>query len=415
MAPIRESHLDAFAPSIVRRNPAPLEKSTSILTDKGKIIFLRSPPIEVVTGVTPPQDIPNRFIFVVFALIGAGFVITAFWFFFRAKNGGFEVITKSHWDNYKKSVVARSVRTGQSLSNATLSTKLGGGSIYHSEKSANSNQSKKKKSRIKNGQDQKIKRKLNTEEGTVLSSDMSQVTRFTEKYRDERRKKLREKNINTDMESIIGELDHSALDDLIAYRHEKPARVGGLNIESEASAFSDSVINGSNTLSTISSLNQNSKVAPKNNKKLHTGGIRKVISVSEGHHSVQNSTVGASMSKKSYIYDEDRIKKEAKRLQEKGRSKQHRDFSFQVGDDNTVISSEGNKSQHERRRSHRKHFSNASESVNENNDLSSNVMYSDVGTKTYHHPIPELTASSVVSNEYYEEKRRKRKESQALR
>lgn len=416
MAPIWKTHLDAYVTSLIRRSPNLLKRSTIDLNTDGEIILPRSSPLEMVTGVTPPQNIPNRFVFTIFGLIGAGFVITAFWFFFRAKNGGFDVITKSHWDNYKKSVVARSVRTGQSISNATLSTKLGGGSIYQSEKSSKSNRSKKTKTHSKHVRGGKNRRQLDMVEGTILSSDMSEVTRFTNKFRYERgKRKHKENSIRTDMESIIGDLDHSALDDLIAYRHEKPARVGGLNTESEASTFSDSVVNGSVAASTVPSLEYNSKTAVKQSKNIRSGGIRKVVSTSEGHQSVQNSTVASSKSKKSYIYDEDRIKNEAKRLQEKGRSGQHRDFSFQAGDDNTVLSSRSNKNQHERRRSQRKPSSKVSESFNEASEYNSNFVGSEIGTKTYHHPIPELTASSVASNDYYEEKRRKRNVSQTPR
>ncbi|POS84653.1 hypothetical protein EPUL_002233 [Erysiphe pulchra] len=415
MAPIWKPYLDTYVSSLTRQTPTLSVRSISDLHTTSHIILPRSSPLEIVTGVTPPQDIPNRFVFTIFGLIGAGFVITAFWFFFRAKNGGFDVITKSHWDSYKKSVVARSVRTGQSLSNATLSTKLGGGSIYQSEKSSKSSHSKRTKTYTKKRKGEKKRRQLNMVEGTIQSSDMSEVTRFTNKFRNERRKRnLKEKSVNTDMESIIGDLDHSALDDLIAYRHEKPARVGGLNTESEASTFSDSVVNGSMAASTVPSLKYSSPTAAKHGKNIRSGGIRKVVSTSEGHQSVRNSTVASSKSKKSYIYDEDRIKSEAKRLQEKGRARQHRDFSFQPGDDDTVISSRSNLSQHERRRSQRKLTSKVSESFNEASEYSSNFTGSEIGTKTYHHPIPELTASSVVSNIYYEEKRRKRNESQAL-
>ncbi|RKF62523.1 putative endosomal spry domain-containing protein [Erysiphe neolycopersici] len=416
MAPIWKPHLDTYGSSLIRQIPTFSARSISHVNTNDHIILPRSSPLEIVTGVTPPQNIPNRFVFTIFGLIGAGFVITTFWFFFRAKNGGFEVITKSHWDNYKKSVVARSIRTGQSLSNATLSTKLGGGSIYQSEKSSKSNRSKRTTTHTKNGRDRKKGKQLNMVEGTIMSSDMSEITSFTKKFRHDRRKrKLKENSIKTDMESIIGDLDHSALDDLIAYRHEKPARVGGLNTQSEASTFSDSVINGSITASTVPSLKYSSKKAPKHSKDILSGGIRKVVSTSEGHQSVRNSTVASSNSKKSYIYDEDRIKSEARRLQEKGRTRQHRDFSFQAGDDDTVFTSRSNRSKHERRRSQRKLTSKVSESFNEQSEYSSNFTGSEIGTKTYHHPIPELTASSVASNDYYEEKRRKRNGSQAPR
>ena len=56
-------------------------------------------------GVLDPHDISNVGFFVLFALIGLGFVITGIWFFFWAKNGGFH-FKENDWDDYKSCFAA---------------------------------------------------------------------------------------------------------------------------------------------------------------------------------------------------------------------------------------------------------------------------------------------------------------------
>ena len=55
-------------------------------------------------------------------------VIAGLWFFFWAKNGGFQ-FQEGDWDDYKSTVLRRKGPDGRTLSNATKSTKLGGSTI----------------------------------------------------------------------------------------------------------------------------------------------------------------------------------------------------------------------------------------------------------------------------------------------
>ncbi|PVH94159.1 hypothetical protein DM02DRAFT_618830 [Periconia macrospinosa] len=82
-------------------------------------------------GARPADSFNNVGVQVVFALLGAGMVITALWFFFWAKNGGFKWRGKEDWEDYKSTVLRRKGPDGKTLSNATKSTRLGGGSVVH--------------------------------------------------------------------------------------------------------------------------------------------------------------------------------------------------------------------------------------------------------------------------------------------
>ena len=151
-------------------------------------------------GTFDPRHIDNRGIFALFALIGVFFVLTAIWFFFWAKNGGFH-FRKGDWDDYKSTVLRRKGPNGTTLSGATKTTKLGGGSVVAEG----------------NTDDEKCWKKGPQQGGNKAG-----------------RQPRGNKN-NGDA-------------DVRAYRHEKPARVGGLNRDSDAvnahdfayQAFSDS-------------------------------------------------------------------------------------------------------------------------------------------------------------------------------
>lgn len=69
-------------------------------------------------GVLDPHDINNVGFFVLFALIGVGFVVTGIWFFFWARNGGFH-FRQTDWDDYKSTVLRRKGPNDTLLSAAT--------------------------------------------------------------------------------------------------------------------------------------------------------------------------------------------------------------------------------------------------------------------------------------------------------
>ncbi|KAI4124913.1 MAG: hypothetical protein LQ347_005556, partial [Umbilicaria vellea] len=141
-------------------------------------------------GSIPPNAINNKGVLALFALIGVGLVLSSIWFFFWAKNGGF-VFRQGDWEEYKSTVLRRKGPNGTTLSGATKTTELGGGSVVGSE-------------------------------GSISLDGEVAYVKATEKARRGRGAK-RGKN---------GKKVPDA--DLRAYRHEKPALIGGMNRASDA-------------------------------------------------------------------------------------------------------------------------------------------------------------------------------------
>ncbi|ESZ95816.1 hypothetical protein SBOR_3833 [Sclerotinia borealis F-4128] len=323
-------------------------------------------------GVTPFDTVPNKFVFVVIGLIGAAFVITGIWFFFIAKNGGF-IFHENDWDDYKSTVLRRRGPNGTTLSGASEATDLGGGSVVHGEKKRSTWGRKNKKSKKGGSGMEKYKdtryKDYNEEESSVGTqsevtySDMSEVN-YPRKEKKNKKSRLRGGDLGEVPESEIGD----DVADLRAYRHEKPARVGGMNRESESSVWEGSTNTEGSTVS--DGLMQNRERSPerspetspekpkkpkKSDNKDHYK-IRKVIGTVQGPRASskdkgdRSDNGGSSTSwnkqgttKKSSrqseadstVADDERIKAEAKKLQDKGRAAQKRDFSFRVGDDNS--------------------------------------------------------------------------------
>ncbi|KAI9799933.1 MAG: hypothetical protein M1825_004304 [Sarcosagium campestre] len=148
------------------------------------VINRRKEPVKEVPGkghgVIDPFKINNKGFFVLFAFIGVGLVMTAIWFFFWAKNGGF-VFREGDWEDYKTTVLRRKDKNGKTMSNATKTTDLGGGSVL----------------------------------AEYDTRDMSKG------HRAARPKMGRD-------------------DDVREYRHEKPARVGGLNRKADGGKYDPS-------------------------------------------------------------------------------------------------------------------------------------------------------------------------------
>ena len=144
-------------------------------------------------GAFDPRHLDNRGIFALFALVGASLVLAAIWFFFWAKNGGFH-FKKGDWDDYKSTVLRRKGPNGTTLSGATRTTKLGGGSVV--AEGAIDIDEKGCKRGVQRGGGNKVGQKPR---GNKNNDDA----------------------------------------DVRAYRHEKPARVGGLNRDSDGVAGRD--------------------------------------------------------------------------------------------------------------------------------------------------------------------------------
>ncbi|KAG5915367.1 hypothetical protein E4U42_008101 [Claviceps africana] len=277
----------------------------------------KTPP-DPTRGVLDPHDINNVGFFVLFALIGVAFVVTGIWFFFWAKNGGFHY-GENDWDEYKSTVLRRKGPNGTLLSGATRSTDLGGGSVY------------------KDVQDE--------DDGTTVVTDSTGLSGVTagasdiaarerrrakqEKRERERRRRRGERRTRghgdegeSELASSVGGGRHvgeegvldeaaekEALKELRSYRHERPARVGGLNKESDGSQWDGSTNPSESSATQVSSSSAAVLV------KKTTPAIRKVYSTAD----------------RNERREAERIRAEARRLREESRSRSRparRNFSF---------------------------------------------------------------------------------------
>ncbi|CEJ82470.1 hypothetical protein VHEMI02532 [[Torrubiella] hemipterigena] len=280
-------------------------------------------------GVLDPHDINNVGFFVLFALIGLGFVIAGIWFFFWAKNGGFH-FKDTDWEDYKTTVLRRRGPNGTLLSGATPVTDLGGGSVY------------------KDVADDDGKTTITDSTGlsgiTAGASDIAARERREEK-RERRRREKDDRRRKEGTTRHVGEegvtdefAEKKAQAELRSYRHERAARVGGLNKEADGSEWDRST---NPTNSTVDSELLSHRQRTPTTTPTKKGGIRKVYSTTER--------------------ETERIRTEAKRTREERSSR--RDFSFQrAGAGDSLLEEE---------------------SMVDGKDA-------DSGTKSYHHPRPEL-------------------------
>lgn len=399
-----------------------------------------------------PHNINNNAIFALFGLIGVAFVVGGIWFFFWAKNGGF-YFRQDDWDDYKTTVLRRRGPNGTLLSGATESTKLGGGSVYKDVDDGStegtptvitdctdstamsgitagvSNIGAREKRRKKQEQREREKERRREEKN-----------REKEEYR---RKKAGKRTVGDDGLLVDEEAEAAAKEHLKNYRHERPARVGGLNKESEASEWDGSTNPSHSTASqshasypahpesvytyetgstVTSELMPNQQRTPTSTPtKTPKGGIRKVYSTAD----------------KTATRESERFREEARKLQEKGRaagsSSRHsrRDFSWRPADDGSTTSStplraiEEVSTVSDRSERRARHARSKSRTAREREaDTESRVpgswaesdvgTSSDVGTKVYHHsvhiPIPSSASSTTAASDfaYAEDKRKKR-------
>lgn len=352
------------------------------------------------SGIIHPGDINNNAVFALFGVIAAAFVIAGIWFFFWAKNGGF-YFKKDDWDDYKTTVLRRRGPNGTLLSNATPSTNLGGGSVYKD---------------VDDGTEDTRTTVTSSTGGltgiTAGASDIAgrekrrrkreQQEREKERRREERaargkggeRKLHKSRNtgrkVGEDGVLMDEEATADAKEQLRSYRHEKAARVGGINKDYEGSAW-DGSTNPSNSTAAestaaTSELMGNRERTPTNTPTKKTasgGGIRKVYSTAD----------------RTAERESERVRAEARRLQEKGRaasSSHRRDFSFQrSGDAQQSSGSRGEGGGGD------------DKPTVPGSWTESEVGESDLGTKVYHHPL-NIPGTSTSDFAYAEEKRKKR-------
>lgn len=163
-------------------------------------------------GSRPATDLSGPGFQVMFALIGVFMTMLAIWFFFWAKNGGFKWRGKDDWEDYKSTVLRRKGPDGKTLSNVSKSTRLGGGSVVH-------------------GGSYGAPTSIGYTDETGTSADMSEIRDAEEgkhhgiRGGDGRRHKS--KKHRRDYENDYNDPD------LDGYRHEKAAKVGGLNRQAD--------------------------------------------------------------------------------------------------------------------------------------------------------------------------------------
>ncbi|KAJ4302095.1 hypothetical protein N0V88_002231 [Collariella sp. IMI 366227] len=284
------------------------------------------------TGAIRPQAINNNAVFAIFGILGAAFVVVGIWFFFWAKNGGF-YFKKNDWDDYKSTVMRRKVGpNGTIYTDATPSTVLGGGSVY---------------------KDIDDRTTTTGDDLTTVVSATTGITGITggvsdfsgrEKRRQKREKREREKErrreekarekeerknksrrkVDADGVIVDEDAEQEAQEHLRNYRHEKPARVGGINREADSSQWDGSTNPSWSTITVTDDLMGHRQRTPTSTP-TKPAGIRKVYSTADKNTAREN----------------ERIRAEARRLQEKGRAAAaskppRRDFSFTHGAEETM-------------------------------------------------------------------------------
>ncbi|KAF9775024.1 hypothetical protein IL306_006849 [Fusarium sp. DS 682] len=361
-APSLSQHAPRAAEAFSALSGSLVEASKVLLTRDGKDDDKKDrhkPSVEPESGSFDPHNINNAGFFFLFALIGVAFVCTGIWFFFWAKNGGFH-FKENDWDDYKSTVLRRTGPNGTILSNATRPTNLGGGSVYKDVDDDNTT----------------VVTESTTLTGiTAGASDLGareKRRRKQEKRERERAKKGKKTSRHVGEEGVEDdEAERAAKKELRSYRHERPARVGGLNKESEGSEWDGSTNPG--TESNVSTnLLSDRQTTPTTTPTKAKGGIRKVYSTADRREN----------------REAERMRAEARRLREAGRAAR-RDFSYQRAESYTRTDSQ------------------VSESLLDGSQVTRTTDDSgDLGTKSYHHPMPEL---KELERERAREERRARR------
>jgi hypothetical protein len=309
-------------------------------------------------GTVDPHSIKMQGLMALFALIGAAFVIGGIWFFFWARNGGF-VWRQGDWDEYKSTVLRRKGPDGKTLSNATKSTKLGGGSVVG---------------------------KGYTDDGYSYTDGSYTETATTVTEEKPRRKRFREAKEKLLRRNKQEQWEGAEDADVRAYREEKPARIGGMNREADGTYHgSDYDTSAPPTSYQQSEMSQSRDFAydepPRRQRHRDPSGF----SFTEGSEDVI-----------SQVTEERRVREPSTR-----RHNRRRDRRSQAPSESPSRPPPAPASRTSSPRKHRDRRSAAQGHYTEPLDFSSagtrseyqysNVDTEDSGTKSYKHPIPGLT------------------------
>ena len=228
-----------FLPSLVKRHPIDSPLSDQHLQSRN--VAPPSPSYTPGSGAFDPHDINNKGFFALFALLGAAMVIASIWFFFIAKNGGFR-FRKGDWDDYKSTVLRRKGPDGKTLSGATKTTVLGGGSIVagrDSDYDGYTDSARTEETASVAGTfnpaawARKKGAKFPKSKG-LRGGAGSEPKRAAAANN----KKQKQKQKQTQQHKGPRGSKNSHDPDMRAYRHEKPAQVGGLNRQTDSTAYS---------------------------------------------------------------------------------------------------------------------------------------------------------------------------------
>jgi hypothetical protein len=296
-----------------------------------------------------------------FAIIGAAFVIAGIWFFFWAKNGGFQW-RKGDWDDYKSTVLRRKGPDGKTLSNATKSTKLGGGSVVGKGYS----------------DDGYSYTDYDTYAETATNPDTATV--MTEDKPKKKRRNFREKFMRRHKDERY---EGAGDDDVRAYREEKPARIGGMNREAEGtyngSDYDSSAVPTNYQQSEMSEVRDYAYEQPRRPHRSSRRGPRD-FSFTAGSEDVLSQTT-----------EESQLRDPSQRRQTRRRDRERQRSAAPPPAPSSRTSSPRKKD----RRSMPGHFTEPldfSSAGSRSEYQYSNVDTEDsAGTKSYHHPIPGLT------------------------
>ncbi|KAI9767893.1 MAG: hypothetical protein M1840_005386 [Geoglossum simile] len=123
----KEEAIEPAYGTLVRRGTTPLSPRDISVIGRGVSAAQDKAPHRG-AGAIGPNSINNKGMLALFALLFAGLIISAIWFFFWARNGGF-YFKEGDWEDYKSTVLRRKGPNGTTLSGATKTTDLGQQSI----------------------------------------------------------------------------------------------------------------------------------------------------------------------------------------------------------------------------------------------------------------------------------------------
>ncbi|THW04968.1 hypothetical protein D6D25_08246 [Aureobasidium pullulans] len=186
-------------------------------------------------GCLDPSKVNNKIYFSLFAIIGAAIVVASIWFFFHAKNGGFHW-QQGDWDDYKSTVLRKKDANGNTIYSArsTIMPPSKGDRIAA-------------KSVV--GYDEKGRKGIMAVRGFGGSHSVYYSDSFTQYTGGDRSDAMtsisRNEKRPAKMQIRGGHAPSATTDhsrryrdrDLRDYKHEKPARVGGMNRSADGTTY----------------------------------------------------------------------------------------------------------------------------------------------------------------------------------